>query len=61
MAGKPFLAFGERFTWSDIVANRGLCYRGLGNNGAARKAGMELLERDPANRCGKMLCGEERT
>ena len=48
-------AFGERFGLADIIGKRGLCYRGLGNEDAARKAGRELLERDPSSRLGKTL------
>jgi tetratricopeptide (TPR) repeat protein len=55
VAGKQYLAFGERFSLADIIAKRGLCYRGLGNSDAARKAGKELLERDPSSKIGKTL------
>ncbi|MBN2309973.1 MAG: tetratricopeptide repeat protein [Candidatus Hydrogenedentes bacterium] len=48
-------AFGEAFTFVDILAKQGLCFQKLGKPDRAREMGRQIVEIDPEHALGKAL------
>lgn len=50
-----YSAFGERFSYLDILAKRGLCYQRLGKPDRAHELGLEIEKSDPDHKIGRAL------
>lgn len=52
---RHYTAYGESFTYIDILAKRGLCLQRLGQTDEARQAGEAIGKLDPNHKLGKSL------
>lgn len=56
--GRRYAVYNEIFDQVEIIAGQGWCHKQMGDSGAAREAGLRILELKPGSRRGKWLTGE---